>query len=164
MKIQISGTTLDLEDLILDQGNIKFSTKDNQSQFKIADYTDEMIKLSDGKNIWKIYYNINLQSKRVDFFCNGKTYNVGLNNTTNTNYSDLESNKLEYLSPMPGKISKVSIKLGQNIKKGDVLLYLEAMKMEHPIKAAVNGTVEYIVDSIGQQVDQNTLLAKLKKL
>lgn len=64
---------------------------------------------------------------------------------------------------MPGKISKIIFSPGQAVKKGDVLLYLEAMKMEHPIKAKMDGTIEVVSVVVGGQVNQNQLLIKLKK-
>ena len=44
-------------------------------------------------------------------------------------------------SPLPGKIVSVSASVGQKVKEGDVLLTIEAMKMENEIFAAVAGTV-----------------------
>ena len=63
---------------------------------------------------------------------------------------------------MPGKISKVCATRGQTVKQGEILLYMEAMKMEHPIKSPGNGEIEEIIDKVGLQVDQNAVLAKLK--
>jgi len=44
-------------------------------------------------------------------------------------------------SPLPGKIVSVSASVGQKVKEGDVLLTIEAMKMENEIVATVSGTV-----------------------
>ncbi len=44
-------------------------------------------------------------------------------------------------SPLPGKIVSVSVNAGQKVKEGDLLLVIEAMKMENEIVAPVNGTV-----------------------
>ncbi len=44
-------------------------------------------------------------------------------------------------SPLPGKIVSVSVSAGQKVKEGDLLLVIEAMKMENEIVAPVNGTV-----------------------
>lgn len=61
-------------------------------------------------------------------------------------------------SPMPGKILAVKASIGQAIKKGEVLLILEAMKMENEIVAPQDGTVASIDVSAGQSVEAGNLL------
>lgn len=56
------------------------------------------------------------------------------------------------LSPMPGKVLKLYVKEGQNVKKDEPLLVMEAMKMEHTIKSLHDGVVEKIPFSEGEQV------------
>ena len=62
-------------------------------------------------------------------------------------------------SPMPGTILKVNASQGQNVKEGDVLFILEAMKMENEIVAPISGTVSQIVAAQGQTVDTDAVLA-----
>lgn len=64
-------------------------------------------------------------------------------------------------SPMPGKILSVKASVGQAVKKGDVILVLEAMKMENEIVATNDGTVASINVSAGQSVEAGDLLATL---
>jgi glutaconyl-CoA/methylmalonyl-CoA decarboxylase subunit gamma len=59
------------------------------------------------------------------------------------------------LSPMPGKIIAVKCTQGQAVKKGDVLIILEAMKMEQEIKAKVDGTVAEIKVAAGKAVQKD---------
>ena len=56
-------------------------------------------------------------------------------------------------APMPGTILKVSVAQGQAVKAGDVLVLLEAMKMENEIKAPKAGTVTQVVTSKGASVN-----------
>jgi biotin carboxyl carrier protein len=65
-------------------------------------------------------------------------------------------------SPMPGKIVKVLAQAGQAVKKGDVLLILEAMKMQNEITAPVDGTVKSINVAPDQSVKPNEILAVIK--
>ncbi|SFL68212.1 biotin/lipoyl-containing protein [Pelosinus propionicus] len=65
-------------------------------------------------------------------------------------------------SPMPGKIVKVLAQAGQAVKKGDVLLILEAMKMQNEITAPVDGTVKSINVAADQSVKPNEVLAVIK--
>ena len=55
-------------------------------------------------------------------------------------------------APMPGTINDVRVKVGDNVKKGQVLLILEAMKMENEIMAGCDGTVTSVNVSKGASV------------
>jgi acetyl/propionyl-CoA carboxylase alpha subunit len=64
-------------------------------------------------------------------------------------------------SPMPGKVTGLSIKAGETVTKGQPLLTLEAMKMEHALTAPFDGTVETVSVALGDQVSEGAVLAKL---
>ena len=64
-------------------------------------------------------------------------------------------------APMPGTILKVNVSNGQAVKKGDVLMVLEAMKMENEILAANDGTVSSVNVTAGQSVESGTVLCTL---
>lgn len=61
-------------------------------------------------------------------------------------------------SPMPGNILKINVAQGQAVKEGDVLIVLEAMKMENEIVAPKAGSVAQIAVSKGQVVETGTPL------
>ena len=61
-------------------------------------------------------------------------------------------------SPMPGNILKINVAQGQSVKEGDVLIVLEAMKMENEIVAPKGGSVAQIAVSKGQVVETGTPL------
>ena len=62
------------------------------------------------------------------------------------------------VSPMPGKIITVMCTVGQPVKSGDILILLEAMKMEQEIKAKTDGTVSDIKVSAGSNVQKDEVL------
>ena len=64
-------------------------------------------------------------------------------------------------APMPGKIIRLVAEAGKAVKKGDVLLILEAMKMENEIMAPKDGTVTQVVVSKGSTVDTGAPLVVL---
>lgn len=64
-------------------------------------------------------------------------------------------------SPMPGTILKLNVAEGQAVKAGDVVLVLEAMKMENEIVAPCDGTIKQILVSKGSTVDTDQILAVL---
>ena len=61
-------------------------------------------------------------------------------------------------SPMPGNILKINVSAGQKVNEGDVLIILEAMKMENEITATKAGTVAQIAVTKGQVVETGTPL------
>ncbi|MEO1067236.1 MAG: pyruvate carboxylase, partial [Pseudomonadota bacterium] len=61
-------------------------------------------------------------------------------------------------SPMPGVISTLAVKTGQKITSGDVLLSIEAMKMETAIHAERDGTLSEVLVKVGDQIDAKDLL------
>ena len=64
-------------------------------------------------------------------------------------------------APMPGNILKVNVTAGQAVKEGDLLLVLEAMKMENEIFAPCNGTVAQVLVSKGSTVDTGATMVVL---
>ena len=61
-------------------------------------------------------------------------------------------------APMPGTILRVNVQNGQAVKEGDLLVVLEAMKMENEIYAPKNGTVSQVVVSKGASVNTGDAL------
>lgn len=64
----------------------------------------------------------------------------------------------EVKAPMPGLILDLKVKAGDEVKKGDLLLILEAMKMENSIKSPGDGTVKAVKVSLDQSVEKNQVL------
>ena len=66
------------------------------------------------------------------------------------------------LSPMPGKVVSVAVTAGQSVTKGQTLLTLEAMKMEHALAAPFDGVVAELSAVAGGQVSEGVVLARLE--
>ena len=66
------------------------------------------------------------------------------------------------VAPMPGKVIDIKVKKGKKVKAGDTLVILEAMKMEHSIKALEDGVVSELLISINDQVENGALLMVVK--
>ena len=64
-------------------------------------------------------------------------------------------------APMPGTIVNVTVSAGQAVKKGDDLVFIEAMKMETPVKAPQDGTVATVDVAKGESVDSGKVLLTL---
>ena len=64
-------------------------------------------------------------------------------------------------APMPGKILVIKANVGQSVKKGDVVMVLEAMKMENEIVAPSDGTIASVNVAVGDSVESGDTLASL---
>ncbi|MCX5833712.1 MAG: acetyl-CoA carboxylase biotin carboxyl carrier protein subunit [Deltaproteobacteria bacterium] len=64
----------------------------------------------------------------------------------------------EVLAPMPGKITKILVKPGDDVLEDEEVLVLEAMKMDNPIFAPSNGKVKEIRVKEGEEVDVDHVL------
>ena len=71
------------------------------------------------------------------------------------------ANGLKVVSPMPGTILDVKVSVGASVKKGDILMILEAMKMENEIVAPEDGTVAQVNVQKGASVNSGDVLCVL---
>jgi acetyl/propionyl-CoA carboxylase alpha subunit len=114
-----------------------------------------------------LFVSYNAEEKKLVMLINGKEFEIqiqdktdlllqkmGLNNVANAKQNSLKA-------PMPGLIRQVNVSEGQEVKKGDVLIVLEAMKMENALKAAADAVVKKIVIVAGQTVEKSQLLIEL---
>jgi propionyl-CoA carboxylase alpha chain len=63
------------------------------------------------------------------------------------------------LAPMPGSVARIAVAVGDRVKAGDAVVWLEAMKMQHRINAPADGVVAELPVREGQQIDVGTVLA-----
>ena len=92
-------------------------------------------------------------------FCEGDYRRLSLRQEL-ADVEDARSGSLA--APMPGKVIKVMTSAGSKVSKGDALLILEAMKMEHTITAPADGTVKEIHYAAGEQVLEGAELITLE--
>ncbi len=65
-------------------------------------------------------------------------------------------------SPISGKVVNIKVSVGQEVKEGDVLLVVEAMKMENEIHSPIDGVVEEILVQVGEDVNPDEVLIRIK--
>lgn len=104
------------------------------------------------------------------FACiNGLDYSIKKDSSLSLISSKLSKNDAaikkgsKVTSPMPGKIFKLLFKEGDKVKKGDVMIILEAMKMEHPIKANSDSLISKIHVKVGDLVSIQKLLVEFQE-
>lgn len=127
------------------KNNLFHVIKDNKS------YNLELLKLNpEEKTVFVkingLKYKFQLKDKFDDLL-----HSLGMDNLLVTKVSDLKA-------PMPGLVLSIDVEVGQEVKKGDALLILEAMKMENVIKSPTDGVIKSIAVKTGQAVEKNQLL------
>lgn len=106
-------------------------------------------------------------SRKLFFEINGQPSSIVVqdNNTTASHASNERadlSNRYHIAAPMPGVISIILVEAGQTVLRGDVLLTMEAMKMETSIHAEQDATVKRVIATPGAQFDAKDLLIELE--
>lgn len=88
---------------------------------------------------------------------NGKTYHLIWQNPLPVPEAQAQ-NTGSLRAPMPGQVIRVAVEVGQHVSEGDLLMVLEAMKMEHRIEAPQAGTVQAIYYQVGDTIQADTVL------
>ena len=79
-----------------------------------------------------------------------------------TQYEATASDETAVRSPLPGKIIDLKVKAGDSVSKGQPLLVLEAMKMEHTLNAPIDGKVKSVRYAVGEQVPEGAELVEFE--
>lgn len=125
---------------------------------------DEFHLISDHKNYRVKIISINKPEKNCIVRVNGNKYTLDIKNQFDLllqqlGFDNLNSLKvLDLKAPMPGLVLKTLVNKGDQIKKGDSLLVLEAMKMENNIKSPCDLTVKSVKIKAGDIVEKNQIL------
>lgn len=91
-------------------------------------------------------YTIDIRDKYDDLL-----HAMGLDNMLTKKVNDMKA-------PMPGMVLNILVAEGQEVKKGDAIIVLEAMKMENVLKSPTDGIIKKIVVKKGMAVEKNQLL------
>lgn len=143
-KLYLNDGLIDLD--ISDLGNQHFHVIENQKSFEA-----ELLEL-------------NKEEKYVLIKVNAQVYRFDVSDQYDILLREMGLDKLnqhtvkELKAPMPGLVLQVMVQAGDEIKKGDNLLVLEAMKMENILKAPADATVKSILIKAGDKVEKNQVL------
>ncbi len=100
----------------------------------------------------------NIKSFNVD----GTEYKTKLTTLFEKRKEWIEPNPGKIYAVIPGTILEIKVKEGDKVKKGDILILLEAMKMRNRVKSPINGTIKHINVSLNQSVAKNALLLEIE--
>lgn len=120
-------------------------------------YTVEILENNERR---LIQINAERIGNKLWYHFDGETY--FFEETTSSRKKSGPSNKNGLLAPMPGKITKILKSKGDSVVENEVLIVMEAMKMEYSLKSPSTGIIEEIYVQAGSIVPLGTPLAKVK--
>ncbi len=124
--------------------------------------------IDDNKSYNVEVVSFNREEKTAEIKVNGNTYKVTAKDQYDAlldqlGLSNLNANKVSDIkAPMPGLVLKVLVNEGDEVKKGDNLFILEAMKMENIIKAPADATIKAIKVKPTDKVEKGQLIIQFK--
>lgn len=149
----INDQLVELSNLQKTQDELSFELSGKCYRFK-RDERGSLIALDEQNNQQRVH----LKAYENEFLIEGRT----LSFDSGPVKSSKKGVKGNLMAPMPGKILKTFVKVGDKVKRGEPLLVLEAMKMEHTIKAPSNGLIEGLPFKDGDQVKAKVELVVFK--
>ena len=151
----------------------KFQVKQEHGNILVNDKVINWDLISIDKNVYHLLYNNKSYTVEIREKEEGKKFSVRLNGKPakpelkdkldilleKMGLDTGDSGKLQSIkAPMPGLIMEIKVKPGDEVKKGDQLLILEAMKMENIIKSPGEGVVKAINVKKGDGVEKNQVM------
>ena len=99
---------------------------------------------------------------RLWFHWQGETHVIDVNTSARRGPSEVSAAKSGVIAaPMPGKVTRVSVKTGDQVTKGQALIVMEAMKMEYTLEADRAGKVQEVRAQAGTQVGLGDVLVRV---
>lgn len=140
--------------------------KNGKDVFQVHGLSNEIIEINYRMIAGKFFYSLDglnwkksislMSKKKITHLSNSYDVYQGFRPSSQNN-----SNAGSLMTQMPGKIIKIMVHEGQEVKKGDKLVVLEAMKMENEIKCQKDGKIAQINVQEGQTVDSGHLLLSI---
>jgi len=144
---------LKIEDLISTTTK-RSLTKITETIYRIGDEIIEVLDVNVDLKVVKFRHNHNTHSVQFKNELDLTLDKMGIKRSFDAINSDIKA-------PMPGKVLEILVRSGDEVKKGDPLLILEAMKMENVLKSDADCTVKEISVQALDNVEKNQLLIEL---
>lgn len=149
------------EEVLVKYNSNQYSIGENEFEVQIAEVSDDEILVE----LNGIQERFTVVKSGNDYFVqHAQNGTVNLKRKERFPLKEAEKVKGGYISPMPGKVIKVLVEPGQEVKSGDGLLVLLSMKMENTICADEDGTVEEIYVTEEEDLEAGKLLLKMKEI
>ncbi len=163
--VDVEGRRVPVSITAAEARKIKGMVGDNPFVVEFIQYDNRQLKLMLNGRSETIYCSVNDELKTIVNF-HGLNFTCFRTDQLNdiTDYACVEqvNDKSRLISPMPGKVVKINVKEGDEVKEGTVMMVVEAMKMENNIVAVGKAKVKKVFVAEGQMVDNKMQLLELE--
>ncbi len=127
---------------------------EEERSVRVASWKAPMLTLEEGSHRWRA--RVSFDGDRT--YVHSSQFSIGLQRKPRFPDKSKEIPAGGCIAPMPGKVVELRVAEGDSVTAGQVLLIMEAMKMEHTVTAPQDGTVAQVSVVAGDQVDADALL------
>ncbi len=138
------------------------SSPDFEASASIENLTPNSFLLRIRDKVLTVYYAED--SSKLHIFIKGRTYTLEKEEGRRAEVYHEEKGDRVVSSPLPGTVTKIHVKEGEEIDKNRPILVIESMKMENVILSPIKGIVSKICVSEGRLVNGNEILAEIKSI
>jgi biotin carboxyl carrier protein len=140
-------------------GQVTVRTGESERAFRVEPLGNGVFRLSDGSGVWRVTVDRDGACRHVSIPGVGS---ARIDRETAGRRGARDAAPGSLASPMPGKIVKVFVAVGDVVEKGQDLLVVEAMKMEIKVSAPLAGTVKALHAAAGDPCDGGQILAEVE--
>ncbi len=142
--------------------NFTFKINENNYSVKIHSQEDNIIDMEVNGTRYSVKMKEEIKARKTPTLVRKPVRESGSEPVKVSPTSSSGSSSLKVTAPIPGVILSLNVKVGDTVKKGDLLLVLEAMKMENSILAETDGVVKAVNVTVGQQVLQDSVMIEME--
>ena len=165
LTVDVEGQKVPVNITDASAGKIKGTVGEKPFTVEFIQYEHNQLKILLNGRSETVYCSVNNEQKTIVNFhgLNFTCYRTDqLNDTMDYACKETVNDKSRLVSPMPGKVVKINVKEGDEVNEGQVMMVVEAMKMENNIVAAGKAKVKQILVAEGQMVDNKMQLIVLE--
>ncbi len=165
LEVELDGQIYHMKIRLDDPDNMEFRFEDKKLSVNVIDESDDSMTLRINLALFSFYISENKPGV-IDLSSRGFTWQLRRMDILSNH--DLRKNTLKngmngsISSPMPGKVIKIGVKVGDQVFQGKTLAIVEAMKMENHINAPSDGVVKSVFVKEGDMVDGGMILMSLE--
>ena len=163
--VDVEGKKIPVSIGAAEAGKIKGMVGETPFTMEFTHYDNHQLKLLLNGRTETVYCSVNDEQKTIVNF-HGLNFTCfrtdQLNDTLDYACKETVNDKSRLVSPMPGKVVKINVKEGDEVCEGQIMMVVEAMKMENNIVAAGKAKVKQILVTEGQMVDNKMQLIVLE--
>lgn len=165
IKAKVNQSEFDVE--LVSEKEVKLNSESKQLDvISLSDSKKHLIL--DNKSYSIEYVSFDKEKKEVVLKVNNSSYKVSLKDKYDLLLKELGMSNMsakvvkEIKAPMPGLVVSIEVEKGQEVKEGDAVLILEAMKMENVLKSPIDGIIKSIKAEKSETVDKNAVLIEFE--